>query len=169
MKKFIITEEERSSILGLYKNNITKQYITEAAITGVALDLVNKINDFLNQKITNYKTKNPNASINNFKVMTAGNSNPVEGEFPRYSIYSGQNDLFTGSNGISDADLQPTTNRDTNLKMYRNVISDAFNPKNLANTAPSANKNLNMSTELQSGVLKIFDTWATQFKTPTKP
>lgn len=165
MKSLIITEEEKSRILGMHKSATARQYLMEAAITGVALDLINKINNYLNQTINNYKTKNPNVTINNFETKTVGNSKTTEGEFPRYTIYVGQNDLFIGSKGISDADLQATTNRDTNLKMYRNVISNAFNPTNLAKTAPSANKNLNMSTQLQTGVLKIFDSWAVQFQT----
>ena len=147
----------------------SRQYLKEQVIKGVALDLVNKITNGLNQQIANYKTKNPNVTMDNFRVEKKGLTKTKEGEFEKYTIYYGnqQNDVFyLTSSSFTDADLQPTASRDTNLKIYRNDIMTAFLPTNLIKTAPGANKNLNTTSGLQSFVLRIFDTWATQFKTP---
>ncbi len=176
--KLIITEEERSRILGMHQNATTRQYLKEDPEKDLCLTLATNIVNALNAKINDFKTKNPNSPTSTFTVKKAGDFPTKEGEIPRYGIFYAGKDLFN-QQGFSDGDLVDSSmmvdqnRKDQSIIRYRNMINSTFNATNLDTIfAKAGTKNLgkiNQMGELNELALKILNDWAIEIqpKLPT--
>ena len=112
MKRLIITEDEKSRILGMHKSATARQYLMEEDFKGgLTYTLLNQLNNYLNSLIPQAKAKN--VAMNSvFSVVQSGTSPDANGNpLPKYTINYGSKDIFQGE-GFSDADLTPSMRSD---------------------------------------------------------
>jgi len=177
MKKFIITEEEKSRILEMHQFATSRQYLMEEVAKDLCLTLATRIVDALNAKINEFKTKNPNTPTSTFTVKNAGRWSTKEGETPKYGIFYAGKDLFN-EQGFTDSDLTDKSmvidqnKKDQAIIVYRNMIGNTFSAENLNPIfAKAGTKNLdkiNNMNELKNLALKIFNNWVLEI-TPKVP
>lgn len=171
MKSLIITEEEKSRILGMHKSATARQYLMEEDFTGgLTYTLMNQLNTYLNGMIT--KAKASNVTMNSvFSVVKSGtapdaNGNPV----PKYTINYGSKDIFQGE-GFSDADLTPSMRSDYLNKIYPTRINTKLSANNIAVLKSKELSNLATRFDLTGGASNVYKNWVASIepKQPTKP
>ncbi len=169
MKKIIrLTESDLTRIVRRVikeqQTGTSRQYLKENVNPGVTKVLLTQIANRINANIERAKTKGKQIS-NVVSVVQEGNYNGVSAYVLKYgktTFLSGY-DGFIFSDGVLDAHINTRPPYERPLQVWRQGIASVVN------------NNAGMPKELQQladdsgNILKIYDTWATQFKTPTKP
>lgn len=176
MKRLIITEDEKSRILGMHKSATARQYLMEEDFKGgLTYTLLNQLNNYLNSLIPQAKAKN--VAMNSvFSVVQSGTSPDANGNpLPKYTINYGSKDIFQGE-GFSDADLTPSMRSDYLNKIYPTRINTKLGANNIAAGKSKELSNLAMRFDLVGGASKVYKAWVASIeppapttKTPTKP
>jgi hypothetical protein len=163
MKKFIITEEEKSRILGMHQFATSRQYLMENVRAGVTKDLLTQIANRINANIERAKTKGKKIS-SVVSVVQEGNYKGVNAFVLKYgnttflSEYKG----YKFSDGVLDDHAKTKPPYEAPLKFWGEGITSVVN-----NNAGMP-KELQQLSDDSANILKIYNTWASQFR-QTKP
>jgi hypothetical protein len=175
MNRLIITEEERSRILGMHKSATSRQYLTEdQAKDDASLNyIVNAVANYINGVIAKHRATDP--TFPDAKVEVTKNSNAKyqgEPDSTYWFKFNGVTIPNYGNTTLSVKGMEGDTQ--TMVKAYANTIKYSFDNTPGSKYTPDLSKNLKKLPSLFSGISKLVDTWAAQFspqpatKTPTK-
>ena len=163
MKKFIITEEEKSRILEMHQFATSRQYLMENVRVGVTKELLTQIANRINLNIERAKSKGKKIS-SVVSVVQEGNYNGVNAFVLKYGNNTFLSEFM--SYPFSDRVLDSHTNSrppyEVPLKIWGEGIASVFNNNK------GMPKELQQLSDDSSNILKIYNTWASQFR-QTKP
>lgn len=148
MNKFLITEEEKSRILGMHKMVITKEYLTEDENTESAVgQIMNKVAGILNDQIDAKIKENPQFPKAKLTVQRVASGERVLYKF------------MYGNQQVGEAQDISIMLTQGGAKLIGNSITQTFNI-NYNKTLPKTLQQLP-----QPGLKAAVDTWIAQYQT----
>jgi|LakMenE01Jun11ns_1017448.scaffolds.fasta_scaffold9958118_5 hypothetical protein len=166
MKKFLISESEKQRILGMHKNAIRKEYLTEDDVAAKLSGLMNNIVSAANTAINTYNGAN-NSKVPN--VTITSQNDPSEINSLLYSFNMSNQSIGEVSDKYTIGNLYPAGWPEFEKKIYKSFkpsVNTFLSDKLAANGVPKGNQT-DWQNNVTGAIFKVLNNFQ-GFNKPTQ-